>query len=146
MERENMESGIRFMNEGVDLAITRNGETIISAEQLYSVVFDLLTVNCFLPEDWPHIRQKYSSDKKMYEIAIGAENDSQIVTEIIDDEAYINELRPGEYFLESVIDPRKFLNILRNKLVFLGLREGKDFTIHYSRRLGKISITLCEGC
>lgn len=146
MESDNLGSGIRFRNDGCDLAITRNGETIISAEQLYSIVFDLLAVNCFLPEDWPHIRQKYNAEKKEFEIAIGAECDSQIVTEIIEDESYINELRPGEYFLESVIDPRKFLNILRNKLVFLGLREGKDFVINYSRRLGRISITLCEGC
>jgi hypothetical protein len=146
MDSNNLESGIRFMNEGYDLAITRNGETIISAEQLYSIVFDLLTVNCFLPEDWPPIRQKYRAEKREFEIAIGAECDSQIVREIIDDEAYINELRPGEYFLESVIDPRKFLNILRNKLVFLGLREGKDFFIRYSRRLGRISIILCEEC
>lgn len=145
MERENTESGIRFMNEGFDLCITRNGETIISAEQLYSIVFDLLTVNCFLPEDWPPIRQKYSSDRKKYEIAIGAESDSQIVTEIIEDESYVHGLRPGEYFLESVIDPQKFLTILKNKLVFLGLKEGRDFSIHYSKRLGRISITLCEG-
>ncbi len=146
MESEKNSDGIRFMHEGVELAITRNGETIISTEQLYSIVFDLLTVNCFLPEDWPPIRQRYSSDRKEYEIAIGAESDSQVVTEIIDDESYISELRPGEYFLESVIDPNKFLSILKNKLVFLGLREGKDFRIHYSRRLGRISITLCEDC
>ncbi|HOP65277.1 MAG TPA: hypothetical protein PK906_18000 [Spirochaetota bacterium] len=145
MERENIESGIRFMNEGFDLSITRNGETIISAEQLYSIVFDLLTVNCFLPEDWPPIRQRYSSDRKKYEIAIGAETDSQVVTDIIDDEKYISELRPGEYFLESVIDPQRFLRILKNKLVYLGLTEGRDFSINYSRRLGRISITLCEN-
>lgn len=145
MERENIDSGIRFVNEGYDLAITRNGETIISAEQLYSIVFDLLTVNCFLPEDWPPIRQKYSADRKRYEIAIGAESDSQIVTEIIEDESYVNALRSGEYFLESVIDPQKFLAILKNKLVYLGLTEGRDFSINYSRRLGRISIVLCEG-
>lgn len=144
MEQENTESGIRFRHEGFDLAITRNGETIISAEQLYSLVFDLLTVNCLLPEDWPPIRQSYSTDRKKYQIAIGAESDSQIVTDIIDDESYINGLRCGEYFLESVIDPQKFLRILRNKLVYLGLREGRDFTIDYSRRLGRIAVTLCE--
>ncbi len=144
MERENTESGIKFLYEGYDLTIIRDGKILISAEQLYSLVFDLLTVNCLLPEDWPPIRQKYSQDRKKFQIAIGAESDSQIVTDIIDDESYISGLRYGEYFLESVIDPQKFLRILRNKLVFLGLKEGRDFTIDYSKRLGRIAITLCE--
>ena len=138
-------AGIKFCTDDYELTITRDGETIISAENLYSLVFDLLTVNCFLPEDWPSIRQKYNAERRTYEIAIGAESDSQITTEIIDDESYIQELRPGEYFLESVIDPQKFLRIIKNKLTYLGLTEGRDFSVHYSRRLGRISITLREN-
>lgn len=144
MEENDMESGISFVYDNSDLAITRNGKTIISADQLYSVVFDLLAVNCFLPEDWPPIRQRYSEDRKTFEIAIGAESESQIAREMIDDVKYINQARQGEYFLESVIDPARFLQILRNKFEFLGLKEGRDFTIIYSRRLGKISIALHE--
>lgn len=140
----NSESGIRFVYNDSELAITRNGETIISAEQLYSLVFDLLVVNCFLPEDWPPIRQSFSTDRKRFEISIGAESVSQVPVEIIDDERYINQGRQGEFFLESVINPEKFLQILRNKLVFMGLRDGQDFTLCYNEKLGRITVALQE--
>lgn len=140
-----MQNGIRFENHNNELAITRNGETIISAETLYSLVFDLLAVNCNLPEEWPRIRQKFDPVKMTYEITIGADSDRQIMKEIIDDESYIHELREGEYFLESVIDPPKFVQILKNKLVFLGLNETTDFVVSYNKRFGRISV-LFMGC
>lgn len=140
-----MQNGIRFENHDNELAITRNGETIISAENLYSLVFDLLAVNCNLPEEWPPVRQKFDSQNKTYEISIGAESEKQIMKEIIDDETYIHELREGEYFLESVIDPQKFIQILKNKLIYLGLSEARDFLVTYNKRFGRISI-LFIGC
>ncbi len=139
-----MEKGIRFVYDNSDLAIIRDGKKIISADQLYSVVYDLLAVDCSLPEDWPSIRQRYSDDKKTFEIAIGAELESQIAREIIDDEKYIREARPGEYFLESVINPADFLQKLKNKFIYMGLEEKRDFSISYSRRLGRITIALHE--
>jgi hypothetical protein len=140
-----MHNGIRFENHDDELAIIKNGETVLSAESLYSIVFDLLTVDCFLPEEWPPIRQKFDKNRKTYELCIGAECEKQMPKEIIDDETYINELREGEYFLESVIDPHKFVNILRNKLVYLGLTEAEDFHIEYNRRFGRISVVF-TGC
>lgn len=135
-----MHNGISFENQDNDLAIVKNGETLLSAESLYSIVFDLLTVDCSLPEEWPHIRQRFDKNKKSYEISIGAESAKQVSKEIIDDEKYIDELREGEYFLESVIDPHKFIDILRNKLIYLGLSESVDFRIDYNRRFGRISV------
>ncbi len=135
-----MHNGIRFENYDNDLAIVKNGETILSAEALYSLVFDLLMVDCSLPEEWPHIRQRFDKNKKTFEITIGAESEKHVPKELIDDEKYINELREGEYFLESVIDPQKFVNILRNKLIYLGLTESNDFRIDYNRRFGRISV------
>lgn len=135
-----MHNGISFENLDNDLAIVKNGEIILSADSLYSLVFDLLTVNCFMPEEWPPIRQKFDRNKKTFEITIGAESEKQVPREIIEDESYIDELREGEYFLEGVIDPHKFITILRNKLVFLGLNETEDFQINYNRRFGRISV------
>ena len=135
-----MHNGISFENQDDDLAIVKNGEIVLSAESLYSIVFDLLSVDCFLPEEWPHIRQRFDKNKKTYEISIGAESAQQVSKELIDDEKYINELREGEYFLESIIDPRKFVDILRNKLIYLGLSESVDFRIEYNRRFGRISV------
>jgi hypothetical protein len=60
--------------------------------------------------------------------------------EIIDDESYIRELREGEYFLESVIDPHKFVQIIKNKLIYLGLNETSDFEVSYNKRFGRISV------
>jgi len=141
-----MHNGISFDNQNDELAIVKNGQTILSAELLYSIVFDLLTVDCFLPEEWPPIRQKFDKHKKTYELCIGAECEKQMDREIIEDEKYIEELREGEYFLESVIDPRKFINVLRNKLIYLGLTETDDFRIDYNRRFGRISVifTSCD--
>ncbi|HNX24324.1 MAG TPA: hypothetical protein PKG60_09770 [Spirochaetota bacterium] len=141
-----MRNGISFENQNDELAIVKNGQTVLSAESLYSIVFDLLTVDCFLPEEWPPIRQKFDKHKKTYELCIGADSEKQVPKEIIADETYINELREGEYFLESVIDPHKFINILRNKLVYLGLTEIDDFRIDYNRRFGRISVvfTSCD--
>ena len=135
-----MSDGISFENQNDELTIVKNGEILLSAEKLYSLVFDLITVDCFLPEDWPHIRQKFDKGKKTYEICIGADCENQMAKEIIDDETYINELREGEYFLESVIDPNRFITILRNKLVYLGLSEMQDFRIDYNRRFGRITV------
>ena len=140
-----MDNGINFENENGELIIVKNGETVLTAESLYSIVFDLLTVNCFLPEEWPPIRQKFDKNKKIYEISIGAESEKQMIKEIIDDEAYIDELREGEYFLESVIDPQKFIKILKNKLTFLGLEETNDFRVDYNKRFGRISV-IFKGC
>jgi len=135
-----MHNGISFENQNDELAIVKNGETILSAEALYSIVSDLISVDCFLPEDWPPIRQRFDKNKKTYELCIGAECEKQVAVEIIDDETYINELREGEYFLESVIDPHKFIGILRDKLIYLGLAETDDFRIDYNRRFGRISV------
>ncbi len=140
-----MHNGISFENQDDDLAIVKNGETILSAYSLYSIVFDLLTVDCFLPEGWTPIRQKFDKIKKTYEISIGAESEKQMTREIISDETYIHELREGEYFLESVIDPNRFITILKNKLVFLGLSEKEDFVIEYNKRFGRISV-IFKGC
>ncbi|PKL17622.1 MAG: hypothetical protein CVV49_10220 [Spirochaetae bacterium HGW-Spirochaetae-5] len=135
-----MHNGISFENQDNDLSIVKNGETLLSAEALYSIVFDLLMVDCSLPEEWPHIRQRFDRNKNFFEISIGAESAKQVSKELIDDEKYINELREGEYFLESVIDPRKFIDVLRNKLIHLGLTESDDFRIDYNRRFGRISV------
>jgi len=135
-----MNSGISFENQNGELTIVKNGETVLTAESLYSIVFDLLTVNCFLPEEWPPIRQKFDKNKKIYEISIGAESEKQMIKEIIADAAYIEELREGEYFLESVIDPPKFISILKKKLIYLGLAEVNDFRIDYNRRFGRITV------
>jgi len=140
-----MHTGISFENHDDDLVIVKNGETILSTEALYSIVFDLVSVNCSLPEEWPPIKQKFDKNRKIYEICIGAECENQVPKEIIADETYINELREGEYFLESVIDPHKFVNILKNKLVYLGLTEMDDFRIDYNRRFGRISL-IFTGC
>jgi len=145
MDNEN-NSGIKLCSENHDLVIKRNGETIITAEDLYSIVFDLLSVDCSLPEDWPHIRQRFCAERGTFEIAIGAESLNQISQELIDDESYIRQLRPGEYFIESVIDPQKFTGIIRHKLAGLGLSEGRDFSVLYNRRLGQISVILSEKC
>lgn len=138
-------SGINFENQDNDLAIVKNGKTILSAELLYSIVFDLITVDCSLPEEWPHIRQKFNKNKKTFEISIGADSASQVSKEIIEDEKYINELREGEYFLESVIDPVKFVEKLRNKLIYLGLVESDDFRVEYNRRFGRITVVFMSN-
>ncbi len=135
-----MRDGICFENRDNDLAIVRNGETLLSAESLYSIVYDLLSVDCSLPEDWPHIRQKFDRLAKTYEICIGADCENQVQKEIIDDENYIKEQREGEFFLESVIDPAGFISLLEKKLVLHGLVPQKDFRIDYNRRIGRISV------
>ena len=140
-----MNDGISFDNVNDEISIIKDGKTILSTESLYSIVFDLLLVNCFLPEEWPPIRQKFDKHKNIFEISIGADSEKQVPKEIITDESYINELREGEYFLESVIDPRNFVNILKNQLVYLGLIEMRDFRIDYNRRFGRISVVF-TGC
>ena len=129
-----------FENKDGDLVIMKDGKTIISAELLYSIVFDLLKVSLLLPEEWTPIRQRLSKDKKIYELIIGAEKEDQVDREIIDDEEYITELREGEYFLQSIVDPHKLIDSLSEKLISLGLSEGEDFRIDYNRRFGRISI------
>jgi hypothetical protein len=135
-----MSTGLIFENKDGDLVIMKDGTTIISAELLYSIVFDLLNVSLLLPEEWTPIRQRLSKDKKTYELIIGAEKEDQVDKEIIDDEEYIDELREGEYFLKSIVDPNKFIDSLTEKLISLGLSEGEDFRIDYTRRVGRITI------
>jgi len=135
-----MSTGLVFENNEGDLVIMKDGKTVISAELLYSIVFDLLKVSLLLPEEWTPIRQKLSKDRKIYELIIGAEKEDQVDREIIDDEEYINELREGEYFLKSIVDPQKLINSLTEKLISIGLSEGEDFRIDYNRRFGRISI------
>ena len=140
-----MSTGLVFENKDGDFVIKKDGETIVTAESLYSIVFDLLKVSLLLPEEWPPIRQKLSKDKKTYELIIGAETENQVSRELIADEEYIHELREGEYFLKSIVDPDKLVNSLTEKLIFLGLSEKKDFRIDYNRRFGKISILIKSG-
>ena len=135
-----MYSGIRFENHNNELSIVKDGGIIISAESLYSIVLDLLAVNCSLPEDWPQIRQKFDKIKNTYEISIGAESEKQLTKEIIENEEYINGLREGEYFLQSIVNPHKFIDSIKNKLIRLGLVETEDFHINYNRRLGRITL------
>jgi len=135
-----MSTGLVFENNEGDLVIMKDGKTVISAELLYSIVFDLLNVSLLLPEEWTPIRQRLSKDKKTYELIIGAEKEDQVDREIIDDEEYIDELREGEYFLKSIVDPHKLINSLNEKLISLGLSEGEDFRIDYNRRFGRITI------
>lgn len=137
-------SGIIFSNENGELVVKRNGKVIISAENIYSIVQDLLAVNCALPEDWPSIRQRFSPENGTYEIAIGAETLSQISKELIDDADYINQLRAGEYFIKTVVNPDEFIGQINEKLSRLGLVAESDFSIKFNRRLGRISVTLCE--
>lgn len=139
-----MNDGICFENCDHDLTIVKNGETVLSAESLYSIVYDLLSVDCSLPEDWPDIRQKFDRLAKTYEICIGAECEEQLPKEIIDDDRYIEELREGEYFLERVIDPHGFVELLTKKLVLYGLVPEADFRIDYNRRFGRITVMFRE--
>lgn len=136
--------GIKFSNENCELVLKKNSRTIVSAENLYSIVYDLVTVNCALPEDWPSIRQKFNAEEGTYEIAIGAETFSQISEELIDDREYVQQARSGEYFLKTVVDPEKFVGFIKDKLSSLGLEEKSDFYIKFNRRLGQISVTLYE--
>ena len=136
--------GIKFSNENCELVLKKNSRTIVSAENLYSIVYDLVTVNCALPEDWPSIRQRFSPENGTYEIAIGAETLSQISKELIDDADYINQLRAGEYFIKTVVNPDEFIGQINEKLSRLGLVAESDFSIKFNRRLGRISVTLCE--
>ena len=140
-----MSTGLVFENKDGDLVIMKDGKTIVSAEWLYLIVFDLLKISLSLPEEWPPIRQKLSKDKKIYELIIGAETENQVEKEIITDEEYIQELREGEYFLKSIVDPNKFIDSLKEKLISIGLTEKEDFRIDYNRRFGKISIIFKSG-
>jgi hypothetical protein len=135
-----MSTGLVFENKEGDLVIMKDGKTIISAELLYSIVFDLLKVSLLLPEEWTPIRQRLSKDKKNYELIIGAERENQVDIEIIDDEEYIDELREGEYFWKSVVDPHEFIDGITEKLIHLGLSEKEDFRIDYNRRFGRVTI------
>ena len=135
-----MSTGLVFENKDGDLVIMKDGGTVVSAELLYSIVFDLLKVSVSLPEEWTPIRQRLSKDKKIYELIIGAEKEDQVDREIIDDEEYIDELREGEYFLKSIVDPNQFIHSLTEKLISLGLCEKEDFRIDYNRRFGRVSL------
>ncbi|MCL2154684.1 MAG: hypothetical protein FWH53_03365 [Leptospirales bacterium] len=135
-----MSTGLVFENKDGDLVIMKDGRTIVTAEWLYLIVLDLLKVSLSLPEEWPPIRQKLSKDKKLYELIIGAETENQVPREIITDEEYIQELREGEYFLKSIVDPNKLIDSLREKLISIGLTEREDFRIDYNRRFGRITI------